>query len=97
MRALVAQDFTEAFKGVDLILGPVAPTPAPRLHDDSLTPLQVYLSDIYTIPANLAGLPAISLPVPGAGALPVGVQLLGPHFAETRLLGAAAALEAAWS
>lgn len=97
VRALVAQDFTEAFKGVDLILGPVAPTPAPRLHDDSLTPLQVYLSDIYTIPANLAGLPAISLPVPGDGALPVGVQLLGPHFAETRLLGAAAALEAAWS
>lgn len=97
VRALVAQDFTEAFKSADLILGPVAPTPAPRLHDDSLTPLQVYLSDIYTIPANLAGLPAISLPVPGAGELPVGVQLLGPHFAETRLLGAAAALEAAWS
>lgn len=97
VRALVAQDFTKAFENVDLILGPVAPTPAPKLHDDSQTPLSVYLSDIYTIPANLAGLPGISLPVPGVGKLPVGVQLLGPHFAERRLLAGAAALEAAWS
>lgn len=95
VRALVAQDFTRAFEQVDLILGPVAPTPAPKLHDTQLTPLQVYLSDIYTIPANLAGLPGISLPCPQAGCLPTGIQLLAPPFAETRLLQAAHALECA--
>lgn len=95
VRALVAKDFSDAFAQVDLVLGPVAPTPAPKLHDDSLTPLQVYLSDIYTIPANLAGLPGISIPCPQPGALPTGIQLLAPHFAETRLLQAASALEAA--
>ena len=95
VRALVAQDFTRAFEQVDLILGPVAPTPAPKLHDTQLTPLQVYLSDIYTIPANLAGLPGISLPCPQPGCLPTGIQLLAPPFAETRLLQAAHALECA--
>lgn len=97
VRALVAQDFAQAFSGVDLILGPVAPTPAPKLKAEDMSPLQVYLSDIYTIPANLAGLPGISVPVPQAGGLPVGVQLLAPHFAEARMLQAAAALEEAWS
>ena len=97
VRSLVAGDFAAAFNQVDLILGPVAPTSAPRLHDDSMTPLQTYLADIYTIPANLAGLPGISIPCPVAeGAHPVGVQLLAPHFAEPRLLQAAAALEAAF-
>ncbi|MGN0836049.1 MAG: Asp-tRNA(Asn)/Glu-tRNA(Gln) amidotransferase subunit GatA [Akkermansia sp.] len=95
VRALVAQDFTRAFEQVDLILGPVAPTPAPKLHDAGLTPLQVYLSDIYTIPANLAGLPGISIPCSQPGALPTGIQLLAPPFAETRLLQAAHALESA--
>ena len=98
VRALVAQDFSAAFEKADLILGPVAPTPAPKLHDTSLTPLQVYLSDIYTIPANLAGLPGISVPCPQAeGALPVGIQLLAPHFAESKLLQAAHAMETAWA
>lgn len=95
VRALVAQDFTAAFGKVDYILGLVAPTPAPKLHDASLTPLQIYLSDIYTIPANLAGLPGISLPCPQPGSLPTGIQLLAPHFAEAGLLRVAAALEAA--
>lgn len=95
VRALVAQDFTAAFGKVDYILGPVAPTPAPKLHDASQTPLQIYLSDIYTIPANLAGLPGISLPCPQPGSLPTGIQLLAPHFAEAGLLRVAAALEAA--
>lgn len=98
VRSLVASDFSAAFEKVDLIIGPVAPTTAPRLHDDSMTPLQTYLADIYTIPANLAGLPGISIPCPVAeGAHPVGIQLLAPHFAETRLLQAAAALEKAYS
>ena len=96
VRALVAQDFAHAFEQVDLILGPVAPTPAPKLHAADMTPLQIYLADIYTIPANLAGLPGISIPCPQAvGALPVGIQLLAPHFAEARMLQAASALEQA--
>lgn len=95
VRSLVAGDFTAAFGQTDLILGPVAPTPAPRLKDTSLSPLQTYLSDIYTIPANLAGLPGISIPCPQPGSLPTGIQLLAPHFAETRLLRAAYALEQA--
>lgn len=96
VRALVAQDFAQAFGQVDLILGPVAPTPAPKLQAEDMSPLQVYLSDIYTVPANLAGLPGISVPCPVDG-LPVGVQLLAPHFCEARMLQAAAALEQAWS
>ena len=97
VRALVAQDFEEAFKQVDLIMGPVAPTAAPELHNSGMSPLQVYLSDIYTIPANLAGLPGISIPTPQQGGLPVGIQLLGKHYAETDLLRAASALETAFS
>lgn len=97
VRALVAQDFAQAFSQVDLILGPVAPAPAPKLHAADMTPLQVYLADIYTVPANLAGLPGISVPCPQGEGLPVGVQLLAPHFAEARMLQAAAALEQAWS
>ncbi|MDO5472783.1 MAG: Asp-tRNA(Asn)/Glu-tRNA(Gln) amidotransferase subunit GatA [Akkermansia sp.] len=96
VRALVAQDFAGAFEKVDIILGPVAPTPAPALEGTDMTPLQIYLADIYTIPANLAGLPGISVPCPQpAGARPVGVQLLGRHFAETDLLRVASALEQA--
>ncbi|MBQ8480500.1 MAG: Asp-tRNA(Asn)/Glu-tRNA(Gln) amidotransferase subunit GatA [Akkermansia sp.] len=98
VRALVAQDFAAAFEQVDFILGPVAPTPAPALEGADMTPLQIYLADIYTIPANLAGLPGISVPCPQAeGARPVGVQLLGRHFAEVDLLRVASALEGALS
>ncbi len=95
VRSLIAGDFTAAFDKVDFILGPVAPTPAPKLHDAGMTPLQTYLSDIYTIPANLAGLPAISIPCPQPGSLPTGIQLLAPHFRETDLLRIASALESA--
>jgi len=97
VRSLVARDFAEAFAKVDVILGPVAPTAAPKLFDSSLSPLQTYLADIYTIPANLAGLPAISIPCPQEGALPIGVQLQGNHFSEARLISVAAALEKAWA
>lgn len=95
VRALVAGDFAKAFSKVDLILGPAAPMPAPRLHDTSMSPLQTYLADIYTIPANLAGLPGISIPCPQPGSMPTGVQLLGPHFAESSLISTAYALEQA--
>lgn len=97
VRALIAQDFDRAFRQVDFILGPTAPTPAPLLHDDKMTPLQRYLADIYTIPANLAGLPAISLPCRASQAtaddLPTGIQLIAPHYAETRLFSIAYAME----
>ena len=95
VRALVAKDFTDAFGKVDFILGPTTPTPAPKLFDADLTPLQTYLADIYTIPANLAGLPGISVPCQAVEGLPTGVQLLAPHFKETSLLSAAYALEQA--
>ncbi len=95
VRALVAKDFEEAFEKVDFILGPVAPTAAPKLNNKDMSPLQVYLADIYTIPANLAGLPGISIPTPQNGGLPIGIQLLGKHFAETDLLRVASALETA--
>lgn len=98
VRALVAQDFAEAFRKVDFVLGPVAPTAAPQLHNSGMSPLQVYLSDIYTIPANLAGLPGISVPCPQPqGGLPIGIQLLGRHYAETALLRVASALEQAFA
>lgn len=100
VRALVAQDFAEAFRKVDCILGPVAPSAAPLMRDrmpegQEMSPLQVYLADIYTVPANLAGLPGISLPINSGEACPIGVQLLGPHFSEAGLLRVASALEQA--
>lgn len=101
VRALVAQDFEAAFRKVDFILGPVAPSLPPPMREhmpegQEMSPLQVYLADIYTVPANLAGLPGISLPLHRAdGTCPIGVQLLGPHFSETGLLRVASALEQA--
>lgn len=89
VRALVARDFEEAFKSVDVILGPVAPTPAFKIGEKADDPLAMYLSDIFTIPVNLAGLPAVSIPVRdlGAGQLPIGFQLIGRHFREADILG----------
>lgn len=96
VRSLIAGDFAEAFRQVDFILGPTAPAPAPRL-DEDMPPLQRYLADVYTIPANLAGLPAISIPCRAAtaqrGDLPTGIQLVAPHYEEARMLSAAWALE----
>ncbi len=97
VRSLIASDFTKAFTEVDYIISPVAPTAAPKLHDSSLTPLQTYLADIYTIPANLAGLPGLSIPCPRAeGEMPIGIQLLGSHYSEAGLLRVASALESSF-
>jgi len=88
VRALVKQDFDKAFEGVDVILSPTTPTVAFKIGEKSQNPLQMYLSDIFTIPANLAGIPAISIPVRGReGRLPVGFQLMGNHFKEADILG----------
>ena len=90
LRRLVANDFQTALQDCDLILGPVAPTAAPKLGSDIHDPVQMYLSDIYTIALNLAGLPGMSLPAGfSSDGLPIGVQLIGNYFAEAKLLGVA--------
>jgi aspartyl-tRNA(Asn)/glutamyl-tRNA(Gln) amidotransferase subunit A len=90
VRQLIAADFARAFADVDVVIGPTAPTAAFELGAKTSDPITMYLNDIYTIGANLAGLPAISIPCgfvqEGGKALPVGLQLVGPHFAESRLL-----------
>jgi aspartyl-tRNA(Asn)/glutamyl-tRNA(Gln) amidotransferase subunit A len=94
VRTLICQDFQAAFNDVDLIVTPVTPTPAFKLGEKSEDPLQMYLSDIYTISINLAGLPAISVPcgLSKAG-LPIGLQVIGRAFEEETLLRAAYAYE----
>ena len=88
VRALIKKDFDEAFKSVDVILTPVAPTPAFKIGEKADDPLQMYLSDIFTIPVNLAGLPGISIPVNGReGKLPIGFQLIGKPWHEADILG----------
>jgi aspartyl-tRNA(Asn)/glutamyl-tRNA(Gln) amidotransferase subunit A len=89
VRALINNEFAQAFKEVDLLLGPTTPTVAFGLGDKTSDPITMYLNDIYTIGANLAGLPALSMPCGFANGLPVGVQLIGPHFGEARMLNAA--------
>jgi aspartyl-tRNA(Asn)/glutamyl-tRNA(Gln) amidotransferase subunit A len=94
VRTLLRRDFHEAFARVDVILTPTAPTPAFRVGEKVDDPLTMYLSDIYTIPANLAGIPGISVPCGlSPDGLPIGAQLLGKHFDEESLLAAAAAIE----
>ncbi|MGC9018964.1 MAG: Asp-tRNA(Asn)/Glu-tRNA(Gln) amidotransferase subunit GatA [Candidatus Bipolaricaulaceae bacterium] len=94
VRTLIAQEFQKAFEKVDLIMGPTAPTPAFRLGEKA-DPLSMYLSDLFTIPSALAGLPAISIPGGTIEGLPFGLQLIGPRLSERTLLAAAWALEEA--
>ena len=89
IRRLIANDFVAAFKDCDVILGPTSPTTAFRLGEKSSDPVQMYLSDIYTIAVNLAGLPGMALPCGLSDGLPVGLQLIGDYFAEARLLNVA--------
>lgn len=90
VKALIKRAFDEAFAKYDLILGPVAPTTAPRLGESLADPIQMYLGDIYTIAVNLAGLPGISVPCGQDGkGLPIGLQLIGDCFQEKKLLQAA--------
>ncbi|MEK7464319.1 MAG: Asp-tRNA(Asn)/Glu-tRNA(Gln) amidotransferase subunit GatA [Patescibacteria group bacterium] len=91
VRTLIKRDFDEAFKKVDVVLTPVTPTPAFKIGEKTADPMQMYLSDIFTIPANLAGLPAISIPVKKYSLadkeLPIGFQLIGKYFREKDILG----------
>jgi aspartyl-tRNA(Asn)/glutamyl-tRNA(Gln) amidotransferase subunit A len=90
LRRLMAQDFAEAFKQCDLIMGPTSPTVAFNLGERSSDPVQMYLSDAYTIAVNLAGLPAMSIPVGfGHKSRPVGLHIIGNYFAEGQMLNAA--------
>ncbi|KKU19680.1 MAG: Glutamyl-tRNA(Gln) amidotransferase subunit A [Parcubacteria group bacterium GW2011_GWA2_46_10] len=88
VRALIKKDFDEAFKKVDVLLTPTTPTVPFKFGEKSQNPLQMYLSDIFTIPANLAGIPALNIPVKGReGKLPVGFQITGKAFREADILG----------
>ena len=94
VRSLIARDFADAFLKVDAIVTPTAPTPAFRLGEKTADPLQMYLADIYTVTGSLAGIPGISVPCGKTQAgLPVGMQILGPHFSEARVLQLARAFE----
>lgn len=85
VRTLIKKDFDKAFKKVDVIIAPVSPTLPWKLGDKTSDPLLMYLSDIYTVTANLAGIPGLSVPIGFIDNLPVGMQILGPHFSEGKL------------
>jgi aspartyl-tRNA(Asn)/glutamyl-tRNA(Gln) amidotransferase subunit A len=90
IRRLIAQDFVEAFKKCDVIMGPTSPSTAFNLGEKGDDPVQMYLSDIYTIAVNLAGLPGMSIPCgTGANGMPVGLQIIGDYFKEAQMLGVA--------
>jgi aspartyl-tRNA(Asn)/glutamyl-tRNA(Gln) amidotransferase subunit A len=90
VRRLIARDFAEAYQRCDVIMGPTSPTTAFPLGAKTDDPVQMYLNDIFTIPAPLAGLPGLSIPCGfDAGGLPVGLQIMGNYFAEAKMLGAA--------
>jgi aspartyl-tRNA(Asn)/glutamyl-tRNA(Gln) amidotransferase subunit A len=96
VRTLIRNDFVAAFETCDIIVSPTAPTPAFGLGEKTNDPLQMYLSDIFTLSANLAGIPGLSLPCGfSENGLPIGLQMMAPHFAEARLLQAAYAFEQA--
>lgn len=96
VKALIIEEFDHAFEQYDVILGPTAPTTAPKLGQSLQNPLAMYLGDIYTVSVNLAGLPAISVPCGTDGeGLPIGVQMIGKHFSEKTLLRAAYTYEQA--
>ncbi|RPJ87202.1 MAG: Asp-tRNA(Asn)/Glu-tRNA(Gln) amidotransferase subunit GatA [Acidobacteria bacterium] len=94
VRTLIAEDYAKAFQEVDVLVGPTTPSLPFKLGEKTGDPLQMYLSDVYTVTANLAGIPALSLPCAITEEnLPVGLQILGPHFQEGLLLRVAHALE----
>ncbi|MFV1982176.1 MAG: Asp-tRNA(Asn)/Glu-tRNA(Gln) amidotransferase subunit GatA [Thiohalomonadales bacterium] len=89
MRRLISDDFTKAYEKVDVIMGPTTPTTAFKIGEKSNDPVTMYLSDIYTIAANLAGLPGISIPAGFSNNMPVGLQIIGNYFEESKLLNVA--------
>ena len=95
VRTLLKQDFQEAFKKVDVIITPASPTLPWKLGEKTADPLAMYLSDIFTVHANLVGVPGLSIPMGFIDGLPVGMQILGPHFSEEKLYQVGYAFESA--
>ena len=96
VRSLIMSDFAKAYESCDIILSPVAPTPPFKIGENTKDPLTMYLSDIFTLSANMAGIPGISVPAGfSSGGLPIGVQMMGKHFDELSLLRAGYGLEKA--
>jgi len=93
VKELIKQDFAQAFEKVDVIFSPVSPIPPFKVGEKKDDPLAMYLMDVYTCPLKLAGLPALSLPVGKIGKLPVGLQIIGNYFEESKILGVASLLE----
>ena len=93
VREIIKQDFAKAFEKVDLIFCPVSPVPAVKIGEKTDDPLAMYLMDIYTVSVNLAGLPALSMPAGKIGKLPVGLQIIGNHFQENKILAVAEEME----
>ncbi len=93
VRSLVKQDFDKAFSQVDVLITPVSPTTAFKLGEKIDDPLKMYLSDIFTVPINIAGVPALSMPCGKAGKLPIGLQIIGPQLGEGKVLRTAYTLE----
>ncbi len=89
LRHLISDDFKQAFEEVDVIMGPASPTTAFGVGEKSDDPVSMYLSDVYTIATNMAGLPGMSIPCAPVGGLPVGLQIIGNYFDEARLLNVA--------
>jgi aspartyl-tRNA(Asn)/glutamyl-tRNA(Gln) amidotransferase subunit A len=96
VRTLIKNDFERAFESVDIIAAPVAPTTAFRIGEHTEDPLAMYLEDVFTLPANLAGVPGMAFPVGfDERGLPIGMQLMGPHFGEEILFEVAHAYQQA--
>ncbi len=95
LRHLISEDFRRAFEQVDVIMGPASPTTAFGIGEKADDPVTMYLSDIYTIAVNLAGLPGMSIPVQSVDGMPVGMQIIGSYFAEAKLLNVAHRLQQA--
>jgi aspartyl-tRNA(Asn)/glutamyl-tRNA(Gln) amidotransferase subunit A len=93
VRTLIKQDFDKAFEQCDVIVGPVSPTVAWNIGEKVTDPLTMYLSDVYTIPASLAGIPGLSIPVGFSRGLPVGLQILGKYMDEETILNVGEAYE----
>jgi aspartyl-tRNA(Asn)/glutamyl-tRNA(Gln) amidotransferase subunit A len=94
LRTLIQRDFAEAFKACDVILAPTTPTAAFALGDKTDDPLAMYLNDVFSVPASLAGLPAMSVPAAiNRDGLPLGLQIIGPAFDEQGVLNAGLAIE----
>jgi len=95
VRTLIKNDFLAALRGVDFLVGPTMPQPAFKIGEKVNDPLTMYMADVFTVPINLAGVPAISVPCGFAGKLPIGLQIMGRHFDEGTVLRAAQAFEEA--